>query len=274
MAVSDPTFLTAAGSSSAGTTSRTTTSFSPSAGALLLLAYVARDPLGSSANTISLTSTSIQSTFAGAGAWTEIAAHADDTHHAFILAYSQMGPSPGSGAITVNHADTTMSRAAWVVCELSGQSTSTPISESTFGETSSSPNIRTLTNILANNLLLAAVATHASTSPSTSDAIGVDADFTELAEIGSGAASPVFAGIFYDPNDDETSGTFTAAAANSMMSQVLVEFAQSTEAVAAGAFILERMERHYPRGHLRGVMRGALHFGIPDVVVATPHLSA
>lgn len=38
---------------------------------------------------------------------------------------------------------------------------------------------------------------------------------------------------------------------------------KGTAAAAAATFVLERVERHYPRGHLRGVMRGAIHFSLP-----------
>jgi hypothetical protein len=45
---------------------------------------------------------------------------------------------------------------------------------------------------------------------------------------------------------------------------ILVEIAiASTGAAAISNFNLERVERHYPRGHLRGVMRGALHSVMP-----------
>lgn len=262
MPVNNPTLLTSGGVSTAAP-SLTTTSISPSADGLLLFSCIVRN--STQGFPVVLTSTNIVSTFAGAGAWTEIAPHAESTNIGHIFAYSQMGALPGSGAITADFSGSTSRQYAWAVCEISGHSTATPVSESTFGE-STRPNIRTIADIASGNLLVQSAGFR------TTGSVVPDADFTTL--VNASAVAAVWQAIAYDANDDETSGaaTFSGATGNeAAITQILAEFAQSTE-VAIG-FILERVERHYPRGHQRGVLRGALHFGVPNVVLANPQLS-
>lgn len=253
MPVSNPTLLTSAGIGT-GSTSRTTTTVSPSANSLLLLSFTSR---GSSAG-FSLTSTSISSTFGGTDVWTEIAGHAEGSTLGHILAYLQMGATPPSGAIRVDFNNSTSLRASWAVYTVTGHDTATVVSESTFGD-STQPWSLTIADIVAGNLLV-----HSVGISSTADFVG-DVDFSTLIQVASGGTNPNRTGVFYDPDDNEISGTFTGStiSANNKAVHVLTELAQSTAGAVVNTFVLERIERHYPRGHMRGVMRGAIHFDLP-----------
>lgn len=264
MPVNNPTLLTS-GTIIASSTSRSSTSVSPTADALLFIS-LSTQRIGGGSPT--LTSTSIQSTYAGAGPWVELAAHADSSVVAHISAYSQMGGSPGSGAITVNYNNTTSSIHSWAVYELTGHSSATPISESTFGE-STTPNIRTIVGLAAGNLLLNCVGAAIGNTPTL---VG-DTDLSTLIQVGTAGC---ITGVYYDPDDDESSATVTITGVHvdEPIASILAEIAAAdTGAAAAVAFVLELRERHYPRGHLRGAMRGAVHFSLPQIVSSSPQLS-
>lgn len=220
MPINDPTLL-ASGSNTAGSTSQTLSTFSPTGGSLLFVAFSCRSTTGLAPT--NLTSTSFTDNFIGSGAWSEAGAHAETTLGiSLALAYARLGPAPGTGTVTAFFGDTTQTTKAWIIGELSGVSTTTPLSESTSGNTTS-PSINTLVGVLAGNLVLSAWA---------ADATGVttDTDFTSLSLVVTGGGTPVTLAVSYDANDDESSGTWVIQIPRVYVPwTVLAEFGQSTE---------------------------------------------
>ncbi len=237
MAIANPTLLTAAGYSAGGTTSVTTTSISPTADALLVFLVAVYDAGSTSANTV-LTSTSLQSTFAGAGAWTEIQPHAETTHLSWMVAYQQMGSAPGAGTIRANLADSTGVQVAYIAAELIGVAAAAPIAESTWQDFSTGPIVCNITDMLLGNLLVSFAAGLSASANTTG------AGLVTVGVANSNGTPGVVANMTYDPNDTRISVSKDNNADNMQLSQILVEFAQSYPSAA-------------PTGYSAGTNRGS-----------------
>ena len=163
--------------------------------------------------------TSLTDTLSGTGTWTEITV-VQGTNRISIW-YAKAGASPGSGTITGNY-DSNSTRTAWIVAEVTGQDTTTPIAESQTGGGTASTLSLTLTDIASGNLAYGGVTSSGASgiTPGTNE--------TELAEASSGGGSENRIQTEYGTdNVVDWSGLNTTANAG-----VGVEIAASATAVA------------------------------------------
>ncbi len=230
MAIPTPTLLSSTGFATSST-SIVSDAFTPTAGALLVVAAAFRD---ASTVVAQLTSTSFVDSFLGTGAWTEIAAHTEDTVAVFsaAMAYAQLGPTPGSGAVTVNLANTTGIKRVLTAFEMTGHSQSAPIAESTYGQDATTGVTRAIADMLPGNLGVAVICKGSGT---TVPFVG-DTDFTELAQVSETLDTSLLRlQVIFDPNGDETQVVWNLAVAQQSKS-FFVEFAQATAVTLPSSF--------------------------------------
>lgn len=129
MALGTPTNLTSGGGS-AVVSSRTTATISPTGGALILACTGANR--GSNAPTTVV----VTDTFSGTGSWTTINVRDTSAKVLASLSYAKAGPTPGSGTITFTYSGGAgdPARTAWIVDEITGQDTTTPVLENASAE--------------------------------------------------------------------------------------------------------------------------------------------
>ena len=170
MAVSTPVLLTSGGVAG-NATSDTTASISPTGGSLLIAWVATRAGGGPQTHSIS-------DTLTGTGAWTQLTDTVGDSRGS--LFYAVAGPSPGTGTITFTYGGT-QNRRSFIVAEVTGQDTATPVVGSNIVTGSGATlNISLPTSVDDGNLAYSAIGAHdsASITPGTGE--------TELTEVSSG----------------------------------------------------------------------------------------
>lgn len=188
----------------------TTGLFTPTADALLVGAWSARHT-GSPIVTFSFSNT-----HAGSGAWAAVEVTSGGIRR-HSQSYSQVGPSPGIGTVTNTYGGTNPIRTSWIISEITGHDTTTPVSESSTAIGNATTLAVTLTSIAAGNLAIGTIASLAAASitPGTNE--------TEVAEVSSGGTGPIITQMEYgtDTNVD-WSGLATTANLG-----VAIEYAQA-----------------------------------------------
>jgi len=173
LAVSTPTVLTT-GSSSGSTSSDTSASFSPTANCLLLCWIGTNSSGGGSTHAIS-------DTLTGTGTWTQVTGLSGGTRGSWF--YAIAGSSPGSGTVTFTYSPNA-TRCAWIILELNGHDTVTPVAESIVSTGSGATLSAVLTNIDTDHLGVSAIIDKGNSSgvtPGTNE--------TELADITSSGSN-------------------------------------------------------------------------------------
>lgn len=128
MALGTPTNLTSGGAATAAA-SRTTASISPTGGALLLACT------GATRGSAAPTTVVVTDTLTGTGTWTSINLRDASGKVLTSLSYAKAGPTPGTGTITFTYSGgSNPVRQAWIVDEITGQDTTTPVPESATNE--------------------------------------------------------------------------------------------------------------------------------------------
>jgi len=174
--VSNPSLLTSGGDATGTQTSNTTAAFTPTANSLLVVGWV-------TVKTNPPTTHSFTNTHVGSGAWATV----DSTGlgDRISQARSQVGASPGSGTITNTYGGA-VTRSAWIIAEVTGHDTTTPLSESnTGGATTGTTLSIALGGIAAGNLAIGTMSIRGAAS------VTAGADETELAEATSGGSPNV-----------------------------------------------------------------------------------
>ena len=167
--VSNPSLLTSGGNATASA-SDVTAAFTPTANSLLVVGWSAAE--GTAAPTFTFTNT-----HAGSGAWSQVTATNPAGTDRNAQARSQVGASPGSGTITNTYTGNQPIRKTWIVAEVTGHDTTTPLSESNTGGADSGTTLSiALGGIAAGNMAIGTM--HARNAAS----ITVGTDETELAE--------------------------------------------------------------------------------------------
>jgi len=196
VAVSNPTLQTSGGNADTAS-AHVSATFTPTGNALLVV-FTAGGVEGGTADSVAPTDT-----FTGSGSWTEVNNMTPVTDFDYAVWIMQLGALPGSGAVTTNFDENTI-RTSWVILEVTGFDTTTPVSESgtaTGTATSIAPSIA---DIVAGNLGFAGCLSVGDVS------ITDDADFTSVADASSnGGAAAARQSVVYDPDDNETVCTFS-----------------------------------------------------------------
>lgn len=219
--VANPTLKTSGGTATPGT-SATTASISVTEGDEVLI-YQAMTT-GGGAGSPTTPSDSFGDT--GGTAWAS-AASIVSGDSACAWWYRRIGASPSASTITLN-SDATDNRWSWAVCTVTGQHSTTPISEVVTDGYSGAANLTVgnLGGMAAGNLAICGAVCLNSTNNSP------DADFTELVEVSSGGSAQARSTVQYDPNDDEVQAT-TSFSVNNWHCGAMLEIAQ---AAAGGGF--------------------------------------
>ena len=173
--VSNPSLLTSGGNATASS-SDVTAAFTPTADALLVVAW------GAFTGNTGIPGFTFTNTHTGSGAWAAVAATldgiAEDGRHE--QARCQMGGGPGSGTITNSYSIDPV-RKSWIVAEITGHDTTTPLSESNTGTGTGTTLSISLASIAAGNLAIGTISQVTGT-----DAIDPGTNETELAQVSSG----------------------------------------------------------------------------------------
>jgi hypothetical protein len=215
--VSNPSLLTSGGNAAPGV-SDTTAAFTPTASSLLVVGWGCQ-----TAGTIATTFT-YTNTHAGSGSWAAVEhVTLGTSRNTQSQARCQMGASPGSGAITNTYGAATPARTSWIIAEVTGHHTTTPLSESNTGGASNGTALSfALGGIAAGNLAIGTMVVRGNTAvtPGTSE--------TELAEATSGGGAEARTQMQYG-TDTTVDWSWTSSDRNA---GVAVEYAQ---AAAGGA---------------------------------------
>ena len=160
--------------STSTTNTWTTSSFSPTGNALLVVS-------GSLLNTtLEPAVSSVTDTFTGTGSWTIVqASNTTIQQHVGFIAYALLGSSPGSGTVTVNTSNNAI-RTAVDVYEVTSVNTSAPVTQSKTGTgTSATPSITLDSTPATDSLVFGALSSRATSDPD----ITPGSNFTELGEV-------------------------------------------------------------------------------------------
>src|SRR3990167_6711510 len=183
--VSNPSLLTSGGNATTNSNDNSA-SFSPTANALLVVGWNARGATAPTAITFT-------DTLTGTGSWADVEQlESVDNALRHAQGYAQLGASPGTGLINAAYATNTAGRKSWIIAEVTGHHTTTPLSESggCSGATGTSCSIA-LVSIAAGNLAIGTIGVRNSAN------ITFGANETELAEATSGSSNPVRAQMEY-----------------------------------------------------------------------------
>jgi hypothetical protein len=245
MAVSTGTLLAVAGNNNT-TSTNDSTAFSPAANSLVIVQFGNADVVGTSGGPIT-----ISDTFAGGlGAWATIASvqatGSGTSPWRSTVWRAQATGSPGTGTVrfvaTANN-----NRHEWIIVETQGHDTSTPISE--FATNTSTANTLdvALGGIAAGNLAMGFLTSRDGTGATPG------ANEREITEITAGAGI-----VFRAQAEDGTDNTVNWTTIGTMVNIGIAFEIAASGGAPTGTFQLERIERHYPRGAGRGVLRGVL----------------
>ncbi len=180
MALGTPTNLTSGGAATASA-SRTTASISPTGGALLLACTGANRGSGTPTTVV------VTDTLTGTGTWTSINVRDTSGKVLTSLSYAKAGPTPGSGTITFTYSGGAGNpvRQAWIVDEITGQDTTTPVPENASAEGTGTTLTVNLASIASGNKAYGVVNNGAGTG------ITAGSGETEIDEQSSGGTSNV-----------------------------------------------------------------------------------
>lgn len=232
--VSVPSLLTAGGNITIQA-SDTSASFTPTANSLLVIAWSARDPTNSTVPSFTYTTS-----LAGAGAFAAVGSSflsgAIGANHQ--QARSQMGASPGSGTVTNTYGTAGCTRKAWVIAEVTGHNTTTPLSESgtSAGVATGTTASITLVGIAAGNLAVGTLYVRGNTP-----AVAPGAGETELSESfsGAGGGTGISTQMEYGTGN-VVNWTWTGSNENA---GVAIEYAQAAAPPGLGPSFAEPTER-------------------------------
>ena len=221
--VSAPSLLTAGGDAVIDADD-VTAAFTPTANSLLLIAFSSRRVTG-------LATFTFTNSHTGSGAWSSVEVTDttnDDVRHA--QARSQTGASPGSGTITNTYGGTQPNRVSWVVAEVTGHDTTTPLSESNTGGAGSGTTLAiSLAAVAAGNMAVSSIGVVNQTG------ITLGAGETELSEADSTGSPNQMTQMQYSTN-----AAHDWAWTNSEENVgVVIEYAQAAGAVAAQVIMVD-----------------------------------
>ena len=175
--VSNPSLLTSGGSATAAA-SDTTAAFTPTASSLLVVAWGA-------GHGTTMPGFTFSNTHAVSGAWAAVEKTQSPSTEFFrhSQARCQMGASPGSGTVTNTYDTVQPSRKSWIIAEVTGHHTTTPLSESNTGGADTGTSLSVvLGGIAAGNLAIGSISLYGNAAggvtPGTNE--------TELADVASG----------------------------------------------------------------------------------------
>ena len=180
MALGTPTNLTSGGAATAAA-SRTTASISPTGGALLLACTGANRGSGTPTTVV------VTDTLTGTGSWTSINVRDTSGKVLTSLSYAKAGPTPGTGTITFTYSGGAgnPARQAWIVDEITGQDTTTPVPENASAEGTAATLTVNLASIASGNKAYGVINNGSGTG------ITAGSGETEIDEQGSGGTSNV-----------------------------------------------------------------------------------
>lgn len=176
------------GISTSVTTARTTATFTPTAGGLVVVCLASRGS-GHTAQTFTMS----DSFAGGLGGWGKVVASYDDGSFLWsvAIAWAVAGASPGTHDVTMTWTQN-QARWSWAVTEVTGQANQPPVWQETTGTgTGTTLTLATSVAPATSSLIIAAIG-------SGDLSITPDAAYTELHEANSGAANPINLEVQYD----------------------------------------------------------------------------
>ena len=226
--VSNPSLLTAGGNATTNGLDASAV-VAPTANGLIVLGWGVRQPTAND-NTFTFTTTLV-----GQGAWSAVQAQAG-TYMTHQQAYSQTGAAPLTGTITNTYGGTNPTRKAWVIAEVTGHNTSTPLSESNTGGAATGTSLDiALGGIAAGNMAIGTV-TVRGTAPV---AITPGTNETEVTggEANSGGAGSTSQTTEMEYGTSDTNINWTWSGTNENTG-VAIEYAQAGGGAAAAQVIM------------------------------------
>ena len=220
--VSNPSLLTSGGNATIQA-SDTTAAFTPTANSLLVVAS------GQHRGNDTALAVTFSNTHAGSGAWSSVQVEVDSgtTRARHAQGRSQTGSAPGSGTVTFTYAANQPSRKSWVVAEITGHDTVTPLSESNTGGAGSGTTLSiSIAGVAAGNLAISTMCLSTDT-----DTITSGTGETELAEATSGGSGVNLSQMQYS-TDATHDWAWTTTERNA---GVVVEYAEASEILALAA---------------------------------------
>ena len=248
MAVSTGTLLT--GGQSASTTGTWNSAAFTATANYLVIACHANGGFTATAGSL----ITVSDTFPGLGAWSTIASVAStgtsgDDNWRLSAWWATADGAPGTGTVRFVSPNLLDARATWYVITCTGHDPTAPISEVGTGTGNATTGTVTLVGVAAGNLAVGVVS---SRQTSTAGDIGSGANEREISEQLSGVFEPQMRSQIQDGTDNVMDWSALAATNNLMIAWEIA----ASGAAPPGTFQLERIERHYPRGVMRGYMRG------------------
>lgn len=172
------------------------------------------------------------------------------------LLYRGMAASPSAGAIVITF-DELMETCLWSVTEFDGVDTTGTNGSGAVVQSA----VRIEGGVTEGDVTLAAFGDATNNAPFMCDGtrsaptMTPEAGYTELSDQNTSEDTSL-ASEWKIGEDTNVTMTSNGAGDHYM---VAMEIKDAGAPAAAAGLNLERIERHYPRGHLRGVMRGAVH---------------
>ena len=245
MAVSTGTLLVVAADNNTTATSNSTL-FSPAPDSLVIVQFGNADVVGTAAGTVVIshefgaglgafsTIASVQATGSGVSPWRNSVWRA------------QASATPGTSTVRwVTPSND--NRHDWIIVQVLGHDTASPISEFATAVSTGNTLDVVLGGITASNLAMGFILTRDGTGATPG------ANEREITEITGGAGI-----VFRAQGEDGTDNTVNWTTIGTVVNIGIAFEIAATGGAPAGTFQLERIERHYPRGANRGVLRGVL----------------
>lgn len=210
--VSNPSLLISGGDATGGA-SQATGSFTPTGNALMLVAWSTRS--SGSVFTIS-------NSHSGSGAWNTVSSNEAGTGSSIVRHghfWSTVGASPGVGTVTNTFSVQNDIRSSWVVAEVIGHHTTTPVSEfNTGGGTGQTALSIAIAGFAAGNKVISSIGIAGEAS------VTFGAGETELADATSGGSGQVATQMQYS---NDTTHNWSWGGESRTALGVVVEYAQA-----------------------------------------------